>query len=176
MVSRLNRKASRNQVGATLIELLVVVALSVFFATLGLSRLRQFTSANSARNEEQQWLQTLHWARLIALNYGATVRICFLDPQQTCQTQATAKMTIFLDPTNSNHPIEHQSVLGQIPISQHLRLQLPRRSIKFDSEGQSPGANQTLQFCNQNWQWQLVISPAGRLSETSPEAGCSFTK
>ncbi|MFM2483172.1 GspH/FimT family pseudopilin [Celerinatantimonas sp. YJH-8] len=176
MTNRLNRIHSLKQVGFTLIELFVTLALTIIVLLLTFPQFKPLIATEHAQQTQQVWVQALRWARLQAMEYGETVKICFLDRRQNCQRQSASQLTIFLDSDNDNHMQSSETLLGVIPIAADTQVQFNRRSIRFDQDGQASGANQTIHMCTAQRSWNIKINMAGQLSSTSIQSGCSLAQ
>lgn len=167
--------------GYSLVELAVVVTLLAMGVVLAVPSFTGLLDAQRVVAANNRLVAEIQQARLGAVASGQRVVICGSVDGTTCAGRSdwSGGTLRFEDVDRDSRRDPDESVTGIIPASdlQGLRVgsTAGRRSLGFNPDGLTAGANQTVYICSvRGPEWRrIVINFAGRPRTARPEKGKS---
>jgi type IV fimbrial biogenesis protein FimT len=158
--------------GFTLLELLITLTVLAALTVFGGSQLPDLISNRALRSDVNALARHLRYGRFSALQHGAPVTLCALNPKGRCENAWDGPLSLFID-----HPPKG---LRQGPEDRLLRLgpRAPRgvarqwrafgsrRYLRWRPDGRTDGQNGRFTLSQGELSYELVITQAGRLRQS----------
>ncbi|CAG9000191.1 MAG: hypothetical protein CENE_02181 [Candidatus Celerinatantimonas neptuna] len=159
--------------GFTLIEILVVLLLTTIIAGFALQQTTRFVQIQQLTKIQEQLTEFIRWGRLQAIQNHQIIRICSLNDDNRCQSHWQSPLSIFIDTSHTNQLTSSDTLLRTQPIPANIILNMHRKSIRFNGEGQAYNSNMTLNLYLNHHCANITLNLAGSLTQSTIKESCS---
>ncbi len=160
--------------GFTLLELLITLTVLAALTIFGGAELPDLIGNRALRSEVNTLARHLRYGRFSALQHGAPVTLCALGPKGRCENAWNGPLSLFIDhPPKGLRQGPEDRLLRRSPgasrgVGRQWRAFGSRRYLRWRPDGRTDGQNGRFTLSHGELSYELVITQAGRLRQSSP--------
>ncbi len=158
--------------GFTLLELLITLTVLAALTVFGGAQLPDLISNRALRSDVNALARHLRYGRFSALQHGAPVTLCALNPKGRCENAWDGPLSLFIDhPPKGLRQGPEDRLLRLGPraprgVARHWRAFGSRRYLRWRPDGRTDGQNGRFTLSQGELSYELVITQAGRLRQS----------